>query len=102
MTPTDTFITDIIFRCDTTKEWKGTIFAVMPHEAERNGSVTTYQHQGQHSCGNYNHMIATSRPANEFESADLKAELKSIGYNIKEVKKRNYNKYLRSYYAARA
>ena len=46
-------------------------------------------------------MIATSRPANEFESADLKAELKSIGYNIREVKKRNYDKYLKSYYEAR-
>ena len=101
MQPTDTFKTDIIFRVDNTKDFKGTIFAVMPHDAERNGMVTYYQHVGQHSSGDYNHMIATSRPANEFESADLRAELKSIGYNIREVKKRNYDKYLKSYYEAR-
>ena len=101
MTPTDTFKTDIIFRYDTSKDWNGVIFAIMPHDAERNGHVTYYQHNGQHSTGDYDLMIKTSRPANEFESADLRAELKSIGYNIREVKKRNYDKYLKSYYEAR-
>ena len=75
MTPIDTFTTDIIFRYDTSKDFKGTIFAVMPHDAERNGNVTTYQHVGQHSTGDYNHMIATSRPANEFESAEYRGRL---------------------------
>lgn len=101
MTPIDTFTTDIIFRYDTSKDWKGTIFAIMPYMVERNGMVTYYQHVGQHSSGDYYNMIATSRPANEFESADLKAELKSIGYNIKEVKQRNYKKYLKEYYETR-
>lgn len=97
----DTYTTDIIFRYDTSKDFKGTIFAIMPHDAERNGMVTYYQHVGQHSSGEYYHMIRTSRPATEIEAADLKAELKSIGYNIREVKKRNYAKYLKSYYEGR-
>ncbi len=97
----DTFKTDVIFRVDTTKDFKGVVFAIMPHEAERNGCVTTYQHVGQHSVGDYNHMIKTSRLANEVEFADLHAELLSIGYNTNIVKKRNYDKFLKSYYEAR-
>ena len=101
MTPLDTFKTPIIFRYDTTKDGKGIIFAIMPYIVERDGSVTYYQHQGQHSTGNYDVMIQTSRPANEFESADLKAELTGRGYNIKVIKQRHYQTYLKEYYETR-
>jgi len=97
----DTEITEMMFRVDTSKDWKGTIFAIIPYFVEGDGMVTTYQHVGQHSTGDYNHMINTSRPANEFELADLKAELTNRGYIIKVVKKRNYDKYLKEYYKAR-
>jgi hypothetical protein len=45
----DTHITEVIFRVDTTKDFKGTVFALLPNEIERNGMVTSYQHVGQHS-----------------------------------------------------
>ena len=90
--------TDVIFRVDTSKEWKGTIFALFPHDvADKQGNVLTYQHVGQHSSGNYNHCIKTSKPAIDTEYQDLKQELESIGYNLNVIKKQNYQKYLNSY-----
>lgn len=94
----DTQVTDIMFRFDTTKGFKGTIFAVFPHEVTDNkGSVATYQHVGQHSSGDYHVCLQQSRPATEAEYAELKKEMeREYGYNINVVKKRNYKKYLAS------
>ena len=94
----DTYTTDIIFRVDTTKEFRGTVFAVFPHEVcTHSGLVTTYQHVGQHSGADYQRCIETSRPARcEAEYKELKAEMESLGYNIVVRKKRNYDKYLES------
>jgi len=90
--------TDVIFRVDTTKDWKGTIFALFPHDvADHKGSVTSYQHIGQHSSADYHHSIRTSKLAKPNEYKDLKTELESIGYNLNIVKKQNYTKYLKSY-----
>lgn len=96
----DNFTTDIMFRYDTSKDWKGIIFAILPHEiADNKGNVTTYQHIGQHSSGEYQVCIQMSRPATEIEYKDLKTELESIGYNVKVVKKQNRKKYLQLYYS---
>lgn len=98
----DTHITEVIFRVDKSKDWKGTVFALLPHEvSDFKGNVMCYQHVGQHSGADYKGCIATSRPATETEYADLKAEMESLGYNFKVIKKQNYNKYLKSYYEAR-
>lgn len=99
----DTEKTDVIFRYDTTKDGKGIIFAILPHNVSTlKGDITTYQHVGQHSSGDYNVCLKQSRPANEFEAADLKAEMENhFGYNFKVLKKRNYNKYLKNYYEIR-
>lgn len=94
----DTYTTDIVFRVIKTKEFKGTVFALFPHEVCNNrGEVTTYQHVGQHSSADYNHCIKNSRLATESEYNDLKKEMESLGYNINVVTKRNYAKYLASY-----
>ena len=94
----DTKITDVIFRVDTTKDFKGTIFALFPHEVcNTAGHVTTYQHVGQHSGGNYNNCIRRSRPATENEYKELKLEMESLGYNFKLVTRQNYNKFLISF-----
>lgn len=91
----DTHKTDVVFRVDTTKDFKGTIFALLPHEAYNNlGHVTSYQHVGQHSGADYKHCIAKSRPAKENDYKDLKIEMESIGYNLNVIKKQNYIKYL--------
>ena len=89
---------DVLFRYDTTKDFKGDIFAVFPHEvADYSGNVTIYCHVGQHSVGDYNVCLQTSRPATPAEYEDLKKELESIGYEVNVVKKRNYDKYLADY-----
>lgn len=98
----DTYTTDVMFRYDTTKDFNGTIFAILPHNVDTfKGDITTYQHIGQHSNGDHYVCLQQSRPATETEYADLKSEMESIGYNIKVVKKRNYDKYLKSYYEVR-
>jgi hypothetical protein len=91
----DTYTTDIIFRVDTTKEFKGTVFAIFPHDVcTHSGLVTTYQHVGQHSGGDYQRCIETSRLAKPSEYKELKKEMESLGYNIVVRKRRNYDKYL--------
>ena len=96
----DTKITDITFR----KFKDGQVIALMPHEVDDMlGNVNCYMHVGQHSTADYNHIIATTKLATPREYADLLNELeKGFGYNIKVVSKRNYKKYLASYYEARA
>ena len=94
----DKHTTDMIFRVDTKKEFRGQVYALFPHEVStQSGSVTFYQHVGQHGSADYNHCIKTSRLATEEEAKDLREELESIGYNIQVVKKRNYDKYLADY-----
>jgi putative ribosome biogenesis GTPase RsgA len=93
----DKHTTDIVFRVDT-KDFKGEVFALFPHEVStREGLVTAYMHVGQHTSADYDYCISKSRLATEEEAKDLKAELESIGYNIKVVKKRNYTKYLKDF-----
>lgn len=93
---------DIIFRVDTSKDFKGTVFALFPHDCDSfDGGVTTYQHLGQHSVADYNYCIATSKLATPEQYADLKAEMESIGYEINVVKRQNRDKFLKSYYEVR-
>jgi len=90
---------DIVFRVDTSKDFKGTIFALFPHDVcTTNGLVTHYQHVGQHGSADYRGCIASSKLATPEQYADLLAEMVSIGYEVTVLKKQNYNKYLKSYY----
>ena len=91
----DTYTTEVIFRVDKTKSFKGTIFALIPYDIQtKNGLISSYQHIGQHSSADYNHCIKSSKPATEIKYTQLKNEMESLGYNIKVITKRNYNKYL--------
>ena len=40
----------------------------------------SYAHIGQHGEADYHHVIAQTRPATHRESADLRRELRSLGY----------------------
>lgn len=94
----DNYKTDIIFRYDLTKGFKGTILALFPHEVwDRSGNVTSYLHVGQHGAADYRICIRASRPATPEEYNVLKKELEDRGYNINVVKKQNYKKYLIEY-----
>lgn len=98
----DTYKTDVVFRVDTTKDFKGDVLAIMPHNAERNGNVAYYVHVGQHSTGNYQTMLSTSRLATPKEYKDLKQEMeRGHGYNFNVIKKMNYAKFLLSYKEAK-
>ena len=86
----DTFKTEMIFRKD-----KYGVFALMPYDiATLDGMVTTYQHVGQHSSADYQGCMRKSVPTNVIEYLDLYNELKSLGYNIKIVKRMNHDRYL--------
>ena len=79
------------------------ILAIFPYEIYNfKGNVNCYQHVGQHGEADYRHCIDTlTTPATEEEAKDLKAELESIGYNLKVMKKRNHDKYLVALYKSR-
>ena len=90
--------TEVIFRKEKSGDYKGTIYALFPYEVETyRGDVLYYQHIGQHSAADYFHCIRTSVPAKPGEYADLKRELEGIGYDLKIIKRRNYDKYLQEY-----
>lgn len=98
----DTNITDVVFRADKAGDFKGVVFALLPHEVDdRNGNVTSYQHIGQHSSADYIGCISSSRPATQEEYSDLKAEMEDRGYNLNVVQKQNRDKYIASYDALR-
>ena len=94
----DTYKTDVIFRCDKHGNFKGVIFALLPHEVStHDGSVTFYTHIGQHGSADYRYTVNKSRLATEEEYADLKKEMEGLGYNFNVIKKQNYDKYLVDY-----
>jgi len=98
----DTAVTEMLFRVDKTKGFEGTIFALMPYDiADRSGNITTYQHVGQHSAGDYHICLAQSKRATPSQYADLKKDLESAGYKIKVISHRSYSKYLKAYKASK-
>ena len=98
----DNYVTDVIFRVDTTKDFKGVVYALFPHEVnDSKGSILSYQHVGQHSSVDYQHCISKSRLASDTEYKELKEELESLGYNLRVVRKQNYTKFLESYHKSK-
>jgi len=97
MTEKDDFITEVIFRKDKAKD--GDVYAMFPYMQGdfKFGSVTGYMHVGQHTSCDYTYCITRSKPATETEYKDLKAELESLGYNLKVVKKQNSDMYLKAF-----
>ena len=94
----DKLTTDVIFRVDNTKDFKGTIFALFPHEVwDKQGNVTSYQHVGQHSGADYNHCIKNSKLATPTQALKLYTELETIGYKLNVVKKQDYKLFLKAY-----
>lgn len=66
----------------------GDVFAIFPYEiANSELHVTTYEHIGQHSAGNYQVCIDISKPARSIEYASLARELTSLGY-VLDIKTR--------------
>ena len=88
----DNFKTEMIFR----KEKNGDILAVFPYEPynDTHNVMACYVHVGQHGGCHFDYALKETKPAKPEEYADLYKELESLGYNIKVVKRRNYDRYL--------
>lgn len=81
-------LTKVIFRKWPAKE-DGDVIALFPAIAASVGKpweCSSYQHIGQHGAASVDIMRSTVA-ATQKESADLKAELQSIGYYLQEVRK---------------
>ena len=61
---------------------EGDVFALFPSEKDRN-LIMSYQHLGQHSLASPE-LVCELRPATPAERANLLAELKSIGYHLRD------------------
>lgn len=73
----------------------GQIIALFPDVpwSRRLGEVASYMHIGQHGAADYRHVVATTQPATEKESAGLLNELKQVGYhNIRVIKRAKIEK----------
>lgn len=86
--------TEVIFR-----KFKdnGDIIAIFPYIVGFRGEVQFYMHVGQHGDSDYCGLLSRTKLATPKEYIALKRELRSIGYNIKVIQKRNYNKYVEAY-----
>ena len=89
----DKDVTEVQFR----KFKDGDVIAVFPYQISSQNFVGSYMHVGQHSdCAwDINYNTTAAKPS---EYKDLLKELKSIGYNIKVIKRRNHSKYLKELY----
>lgn len=87
----DLEVTEVMFR--KYKDKGGEILAVFPYEVEGpNGELLCYARLGQHGLCDYGHVLEKTRPAKPEEYESLRKELKSIGYKLKIVKKRQHRK----------
>jgi len=74
----------VIFR-----KWKnGDIIALLLDNEANTGMMDMYEHVGQHGEGDPQKVIATTAPAQPNEYVALLEELKSIGYELRVIKRR--------------
>jgi len=82
----------------------GDVVALFPYSIYSNdhiGLINSYMHIGQHSSSSYCDTMQSSKPAKEDGYKDLKEELESIGYNLKIIKRRHFQKYLDAWHKVR-
>jgi hypothetical protein len=88
----DTEITRVIFRVWVGKEYQEggyNVIALFPDEkSEPSWQCMSYAHIGQHGGADYAGCIRRTRPAKPAEYAELAAELKDRGYNLKVCARR--------------
>ena len=91
----DNFVTEVVFR----KFKDGNVIALFPYNIENyNGDIVSYMHVGQHDIADYNLVVNNTKIATEEEYKELKNELENnMGYVLKVIRKRNYNKYIQNY-----
>ncbi len=92
----DNYKTDVIFRV-VKIQGITEVTAFFPYEVENNGLVSCYAHCGQHGSADYKYCVSKGHLATENEYKELKTELEGLGYDLKVIRKQNYNKYLTEY-----
>ena len=93
----DKEITEIIFRTGINGISKGETFAIFPYYVYNwRGNVMSFTPFEGHGEAEYEFCIRKSRPATEQEKRPvLQCLEQNYGYNIKEIKKRCYSKFLK-------
>lgn len=92
MSTTKDEVVKVVFRIDKYGKFANVegVFAMFP-ELPGNYIQTTaclgYTHIGQHGSYDYQYCIDTTRQATPEEYARLKAELESLGYKLKVIKR---------------
>jgi hypothetical protein len=72
------YVTPVVFRKWPESEG-GEVIALFPHERELDGSITSYQHTGQHGAASPD-LVYRTKAATKAQYADLKRELEGIGF----------------------
>ena len=76
------------------RRWKdtGDVIALFPElPADLGGDhCDAYEHVGQHGGADYHGVIQQTTPCSPKQSADLAAELRTIGYLLKPVKRASH------------
>ena len=87
----DTEVTPVVFRVWRASEGGG-VLALFPNESpsviSKPWLCDSYEHIGQHGSADYAGCVNATRPATETEAAPLKAELESLGYKLRVLKRR--------------
>ena len=73
------------------RRWRdtGSVIALFPElPADLGGDhCDAYEHVGQHGGANYHGVVQHTKPCSPDESADLAAELRTIGYKLRPIKR---------------
>jgi hypothetical protein len=72
------------------RRWRnGDVIALFPElPSDLSGNhCDAYEHVGQHGGADYHGVIRATRPCSLSEATDLAAELRTIGYELKPVKR---------------
>ena len=75
----------------------GEIIAVFPYQIETENCTGSYMHVGQHGGCAWD-INTFTKHASPIEYYDLLHELRSIGYDVKIINRRNHSKYLKELY----
>ena len=77
------------------RRWRdsGDIIALFPElPADLYGDhCDAYEHIGQHGGADYHHVVRQTKPCSTEQSADLAAELRTIGYVLKPLTRASYS-----------
>lgn len=70
------------------------VLAIFPYEQAGELYTLCYQHVGQHGSGDYQTMIAQTRPAAESDAdvQELKRELEHRGYRLRVIKRASHER----------